>query len=477
MEACESPDADCHGPYQSVFQNVRVGRASNPGSLDISSSKKSGYLQDTASREMRLSKLSPSRGILCYPEKECESSSSVIQEAVSRINFLKSSTGSKSDSSLSSSGSGRTDATESSGSRAGFLRGAESGQKGCGAAEVHKRELGSGRDASVASSSRACNNSSSSSSSTISETARELCKAVSVSLGLSMESSELGEVGPRHAPPPPPLTTESSSDEIYLLGMPLLDCSVIELEGEAKEREYAFAAGRDRGSELRGRDKVLGMFKSGDLVQLSDEGMSLQCNNPSRSHLTSDVLGVHEFPRLSGDIANLSSEGTAATTASDMDATQAASCQFEQLLPASMAQFGHPEFENEPSQSFAKPMSGEFAGPAEDYMNLYNVKIKAEMMPRELNGTWAYPQRYAEDSNGQYGPPKQRSTYSTGHETPFICNPYEYGRSGALVPRERPPPEQWYPGGMLTRPPYPNVPCVKNEVGEWLDVSSFTDGR
>ncbi|XP_067261573.1 androgen receptor isoform X3 [Chanodichthys erythropterus] len=472
MEACESPDAVFHGHYQSVFQNVRVARANNPESLDISSSKKSSCLQETASREMRLSKLSPNRGIICWPEKECESASSVIQAAASRIHFLKSSTGNKTDSSMSCSVSGRADATESSGRRAAFLRGAESGQKGCGAAEVHKRELGSGRDASVASSSRAC------SSSTISETARELCKAVSVSLGLAMESSELSEVGQHHAPPPPPLTTESSSDGNFMLGMPLLDCSVSELEAGAKDREYALAAGRGRDLELRGSDRALGMFKSGDLVQLAGEVTTVQYSNASRSHLTANVQEVHEFASLR-DIANLSSEGTAATTASDMDATQAASCQFEQLLPASMAHFVHPEFENGPSHSFAKPaaMSGEFTGAMEDYVNHYNVKIKAEMMPRELNDTWAYPHRYTEDGNGQHGPPKQRTTYTTGHETPFICNPYEYGRSGSLVPRERPPPEQWYPGGMLTRPPYPNVPCVKNEVGEWLDVSSFTDGR
>ncbi|KAG1937530.1 androgen receptor [Pimephales promelas] len=462
MEACESPEAVFHGSYQSLFQNVRVKRANNE-SLDISSSKKCGFLQETASREMRLSKLSPRRGILRSPEKECESTISVIQLAASRIHFLKSSTESKSDSSLSSSGSGLADATESSDSRAGFLRGAESGQKGYGAAEVHKHELGSGRDASVASCSRAC-----SSGITISETARELCKAVSVSLGLAMESSELGEVGPHHAPP---LTTESSSDEMY---MPLLDCSVSEPGAGAKDREYALAMGqRDRGLELRGRDKVLGMFKSSDLVQLAGDVTTSQYSNASKSHLTSALQEVHEFASMSGDIANPSSEGTAA---SDMDATHAASCQFEQLLPASMAHFVHPEFENGPSQSFAKPsaMSGEFT---ENYANQYNVKIKAEMMPRDLNGTWAYPHRYADDSNGQYGPPKQRTTYATDHETPFISNPYEYGQSGSLVPRERPPPEQWYPVGMLGRPPYPNVPCVKNEVGEWLDVTSLTDGR
>uniref|UniRef100_A0A672QEK0 Androgen receptor n=1 Tax=Sinocyclocheilus grahami TaxID=75366 RepID=A0A672QEK0_SINGR len=467
-EACESPDAGFHGPYQSVFQNVRVARASNPESLDFSSSKKCGCLQETASREMRLSKLSPGRGVICCPEKECESASLVMQ----------SSTGSRSDSSLSSSGSGRADATESSGSRAGFLRGAESGQKRCGAVEVHTRELGSSHDASVASRSRACTTSSSSgdSSSSISETARELCKAVSVSLGLAMESSELGEVGPHHAPPP--LTTESSSEEIYLIGMPLLNCSVSEREAGRKDRDYALAAGRDRGTELRGRDKLLGMFKSGDLEQLAGEGTTLQCSSTSRSHLTADVQEVHEFGSLSGDFGNLSSERT---TAADIDATRAASCLFEQLLPASMTHFVHPELENGPSQSqsFAKPaeMSGEFAGPVDDYVNLYNVKIKAEMMPRELNDTWAYPHRYAEDRNGQYGLPNQRTAYASGHETPFICNPYEYGRSEALVPRERPPPAQWYPNGMLTRPPYPNVPCVKNEMGKWLDVTSFEDGR
>ncbi len=460
VEACESPDAVFHGPYQSVFQNAE--------SLDFSSSKKRGCLRETASTEMRLSKLSPSKRICC-PENECESASSVMQATASRIHFYKSSTGSKSNSPLSSSGSGRSDAIESSSSRAGLLRGAELGQKGCSAAAVHSRELCLVRDACVASSSRACttttNTNDSNRSSSISETARELCKAVSVSLGLAMESSELGEVGPHHAPPH--MTTESRSEEIFLFGMPLLNCSVSEREaGGGKEREYALESGRDRGAELRGRNKLLEMFKSGDLEQLAGEVTTLQCSTASRSHLTADV---HAFASLSGDFANFSSEGT----------TAPASCQFEQLLHHNMVPFVQPELENGPSQSFAKPteMSGEFAGPVEDYVNLYNVKIKAEMMPRELNDTWTYPHRYAEDSNGQYGSPKQTTPYASGHDTPFICNPYEYGRSEALVPRERPPPEQWYPGGMLTRPPYPNMPCVKNEMGKWLDVSSFTDNR
>uniref|UniRef100_A0A9J7XKD4 Androgen receptor n=1 Tax=Cyprinus carpio carpio TaxID=630221 RepID=A0A9J7XKD4_CYPCA len=357
-----------------------------------------------------------------------------------------------------------------------LIYGQRSGQKDCAAAEVHSR-----RDARVASSSRACNitttTSTSTSSSSISETARELCKAVSVSLGLAMESSELGEVEPHHAPPL--LTTKSRNEGMYLFGMPLLNCSVKEREAGGKEREYALAAGLDRGTELRGRDKVLEMFKTGDLEQLAGEVTTLQCSSASRSHLTADVQGVHEFASVSGDIVNLSSEGTAATTAPDMYETRAASCQFEELLPASMAHFVQPELENGPNQSFAKPaeMSGEFAGPVEDYVNLYNVKIKAERMPRELNDTWAYPHRYAEDCNDQYGFPKQRTPYASGHDTPFICNPYEYGRNEALVPRERPPPEQWYPGGMLTRPPYPNMPRLKNEMGNWLDVTSLTDSR
>ncbi|XP_042580218.1 androgen receptor-like [Cyprinus carpio] len=460
-EACESPYAVFHRPYQSVFQSVRVSRASNAESLDFSSSEKRGCLQETASTEKRLSKLSHSKEIICCPEKECESESSVMRSSIR----------SKSDTSLSCSG--RADATESSGSRAGFLRGTESGPKDCAAAEVHSR-----RDARVASSSRACNittttstsTTSSSSSSSISETARELCKAVSVSLGLAMESSELGEVEPHHAPPL--LTTKSRNEGMYLFGMPLLNCSLKEREAGGKEREYALAAGLDRGTELRGRDKVLEMFKTGDLEQLAGEVTTLQCSSASRSHLTADVQGVHEFASVSGDIVNLSSEGTAATTAPDMYETRAASCQFEELLPASMAHFVQPELENGPNQ-----MSGEFPGPVEDYVNLYNVKIKAERMPRELNDTWAYPHRYAEDCNDQYGSPKQRTPYASGHDTPFICNPYEYGRNEALVPRERPPPEQWYPGGMLTRPPYPNMPRLKNEMGNWLDVTSLTDGR
>ncbi|XP_051516402.1 androgen receptor [Myxocyprinus asiaticus] len=459
-EVYESPDAASHGPYQSVFQSVRVVRANNTSvseSLDISSTKKCGCLHDKAAREMRLSKLSPS------PEKECESASSLMEEEASRYHFLKSSTGSKSAQSLSSGGCADT----------GLHWSAESGRKCSGAAEVHTRELGLRRDASVASS-RAC-------SSTISETARELCKAVSVSLGLAMESSELGEVGQHHAPPPS-LTNESSSEEFYLFGMPLLDCSVSKRETGGMDREYALAAGRDRGCELQGRDKLFGMFKSANLEHLPGEVTTFQCSNPSHTHLRADVQEAPEFASMSGDIANLSSEGLSATTAPDMDATRAASCQFEQLLPAHTTHYVHPvplpsELDNGPCQSFVKfaAMSGEER--YSDYLNMHNVKIKAEMMPRELNETRTYSHRYNEDSNGYYGPPKQRNPYTTGHETPFICNPYEYARGGTLRPQERPPPEQWYPGGMLTRPPYPNVPCVKNEVGEWLDVTSLTDGR
>ncbi|KAA0717188.1 Androgen receptor [Triplophysa tibetana] len=482
-DVCESPDAVFHGPYQSVFRVVRASNAAVAQSLEMSSSKKCGCLHDTVLREMRFSKLSPITGSCC-PEKECESATSLMEAETSRIYFInKSSTGSKGDSFVSSGGSARKDAAESGGSCTGSRRGADTGQKSGIADEVHTRELGSCRDASVASS-RAC---STSSSSTISDTARELCKAVSVSLGLAMESSELGEVGPYHAPPPP-LTTESSGEEMYLYGMPLLECSVSEREAGGKGRRYALAAGRDRVEEMPGSDKVLGMFKTGNLEQLSGEGTTLPCNNSSHTHLSTDVQEVREFGSLSGEISNLSSEGTSAATAADMDASRAASCQFEQLLPANMAHFVHPEsmhteLINGPCRSYAKPasMSHEFAGPAEDrysnYMNMYNVKIKSEMMPRELNETWAYQHRYAEDGNGQYVPPKQRDPYAAGHEAPFICNPYEYGRSGALVPRERPPPEQWYPGGMLTRPPYPNVPCVKNEMGEWLDVTPFADSR
>nr|AMQ81677.1 androgen receptor protein [Luciobarbus capito] len=467
-EACESPDAVFHGPYQSVFQNAE--------SLDFSISKKHGCLQETASTELLLTKLSPSKGIICCPEKECEGASLVIQAAANRIYFHKSLTGSKIDSSLSSSASGRADATESSGSRASFLRGAEIGQKGFAAAEVHSRELCSARDASVASSSRACTTTTTSrSSSSISETALELCKAVSVSSGLAMESSELGEEGSHYAPPP--LTTESSSEEIFLFGMPLLNCSVSEREaGGGKEREYALAAGRDRGAVLRGRDKLLEMFKSGDLEQMAGEVTTLQCSTASRSHLTADVPEVHEFASLSGDFANLNSEGTAAP---DMDATRAASCQFEQLLPQSMAHFVQPELENGPSQSFAKPteMSGEFAGPVEDYVNHYNVKIKAEMMPRELNDTWAYQHRYAEDSNFQYGSLKQRHLTHLVTIRLLSVTPTSTAEARLWFRGSDLRPNSGTPGGMLTRPPYPNMPCVKNEMGKWLDVTSYTDTR
>ncbi len=187
-EACESPATVFHGPYQSVFQNAE--------SLDFSSSKKRGCLQETASTEMRLSKLSPSKAIICCPEKECESASLVMQAAVSRIHFHKSLTGSKSDSSLSSSARARADRHRKQRQSRRFPSGAlRVGHKGCAAAEVHSREL----CRSVTQVWRvvvARAPPPTAASSSISETARELCKAeLSVIFGLSYGVQRTGRGG------------------------------------------------------------------------------------------------------------------------------------------------------------------------------------------------------------------------------------------------------------------------------------------
>ena len=111
-----------------------------------------------------------------------------------------------------------------------------------------------------------------------------------------------------------------------------------------------------------------------------------------------------------------------------------------------------------------------------DYLHQqHSVKVKSEAINNESSGTpWGLHYRYNE--NVHYGPPRQNmNTCNAAPEATFICNPYEYDKGG-LVHRERTNLEAWYPGGILGRVTYPNSNCIKNEVGDWLDVA-YSDPR
>ncbi|XP_071316397.1 androgen receptor isoform X2 [Trachinotus anak] len=258
---------------------------------------------------------------------------------------------------------------------------------------------------------------------TISDTARELCKAVSVSLGLATESTD----------------TSDMDAALSVFGAASLSC----------------AGARAAGTEYRGPDRddrpvhvqrqLVEVFKS------SDTAAPLH-------HFTSTRTSVDEqnFPLCEAD---------------DITSARTASCPYAASAPGSLAHFGHAAAER-PCRVY-RPPDEEARGSVDamenkfDYQpEQYSVKVKSE--DSECAGAlWAGDYAFNEKYNSQvWGSRHCMSAHSTGANTAFICDPYE--RS---VVRS----EQWYPGRML-RPPYPNSSYMKTEVGEWLDVT-YNDTR
>lgn len=261
---------------------------------------------------------------------------------------------------------------------------------------------------------------------TISETARELCKAVSVSLGLAMDA------------------------HVHERGM---------------RREDEDAEDEDRNSA--GRDRLVDMFKSGSSsgggnrhVGTEDDFMMMMMHMDSCTHRTVSARDVPNSDYDTGRSGLVHFKSHACPETGGAAESTASSCQYEQQ-PHHL------------SLNFSRPPPDDPSAPAPDhdeyyYWPRYNVRVKTETptgVPETRN--WS---RYG-PAGAQYGP----SAHSL--EPPLICNPYEYNRSGAGLGTGTP--EPWYHGaGMLSRvPPYPGAPCLKNEVGEWLDVTSLTDGR
>ncbi|XP_023590416.1 androgen receptor isoform X4 [Trichechus manatus latirostris] len=73
-----------------------------------------------------------------------------------------------------------------------------------------------------------------------------------------------------------------------------------------------------------------------------------------------------------------------------------------------------------------------------------------------------------------YGPCGGGGGSGTGVEAGTVA-PYGYSRpSQGLAGQESdfPPPDVWYPGGMVSRVPYPSPSCVKSEMGPWMESYS-----
>ncbi|XP_053702579.1 androgen receptor isoform X1 [Synchiropus splendidus] len=249
---------------------------------------------------------------------------------------------------------------------------------------------------------------------TISETGRELCRAVSVSLGLTMESSEPN--GSDSALNP---GSEQMSAE-FLFRVPL-SCS---------------GAPRYRCSE---QEESRNKFSSADPVA------PLQPLSPE----------PHFPPCEAEDI-----------TSKDLD--QLDSCTFGQAAREQSERYGPLE---RPCRVY-KPQPGEFGEAAGNRFRgyppeHYTFRVKSEDATGDSTvGLWANNYSLNEARNSPFWGSRQQymSAHSSGTSA-FICNPYE---------RSPGRPEQWYPAGGMLRPNYPNSSYIKTE--EWLDVP-YTDAR
>nr|BAA33451.1 androgen receptor [Pagrus major] len=283
---------------------------------------------------------------------------------------------------------------------------------------------------------------------TISETARELCKAVSVSLGLAMESNDPSDMDAA-------LSQCAANDQLrgeYLFGVGAAPLSCP--GAQAAVSEYKCPEERPLHGHKQ-QQQLMDMFKS------SETGAHLQ-------HLTSTRTPVDEHNFTLCKAEDLTPEETA-----HQDSVRAAACPYAQsALPGNMAHFGSPAPER-PWQLYKPPdEAGDFGEVMESRFvtsgyqpEQYSVKIKCEDT-ESAGALWGGNYTFNDRYNSQcWGPRQCMNAHSTGANS-ALCHPYE--RSVAR-------PEHWYPGGML-RSPYPNSSYVKSEVGEWLDVP-YSDPR
>ncbi|XP_045895080.1 androgen receptor-like isoform X3 [Micropterus dolomieu] len=280
---------------------------------------------------------------------------------------------------------------------------------------------------------------------TISETARELCKAVSVSMGLATESNDTSDMEPTL----PPFVANDQMGGEYLFGVGAVPLNCPGAQYLCPDRDDRL---------LQGQKQLVEMFKS------SETTARLQ-----------DLIST----RTSVDDQNFTLCRTDDITSDEidhLDTARAASCPYASSAPGNLAHFGHAAPER-PYRVYKPADEGRDFGEAVEKFGFYHpeqysVKIKSEDS-ESAGALWGSNYTFNDKHNSQcWGSRQCTNAHSTGATTAFICNPYE---------RSAMRPEQWYPGGML-RPPYPNSNYGKTEVGEWLDVafndtSRFEAGR
>uniref|UniRef100_A0A7N8XA38 Androgen receptor n=1 Tax=Mastacembelus armatus TaxID=205130 RepID=A0A7N8XA38_9TELE len=275
---------------------------------------------------------------------------------------------------------------------------------------------------------------------TISETARELCKAVSVSLGLTMESSDMGDADA--ALPPCAANDQIRGEYLFGVGAAPVSCP----GAEAALTEYRCPDRHER--SLHSQKQLVEVYETSDsrapLVHLNskrtpaDEQNFILCEADDRNSKEIDHL----------------------------DTAHTVSCPY---VPDSLTHFGQTATERpcrvykprDEARDFGDAAEGKFGGYQHEQLSITPKSEDTESTGALCN----YP--FNNKHSSQFWASRQCvSTQSAGANTAFICHPYE---------RSVMRPDEWYPGGLL-RPLYPNSNYMKPEVGEWVDVS-YNDTR
>ncbi|XP_029925114.1 androgen receptor [Myripristis murdjan] len=301
---------------------------------------------------------------------------------------------------------------------------------------------------------RVGNSRSNSACATISETAREVRKAVSVSLGLAMEPNEMSDLDPSLPLSPSVTNDQMPGDNFFGAGAAPLNCP----EAQAALCEYKCPDPNDR--PLHSGKQLVEMFESSEDADLQQ-------------------LASIRAPADEQDLRLSQADGITSKEIDYLDSARLDSCPYGPLVADSMPHFGHTVTEKA-SHAYKHPGHARDVAEAmevkyvEYLQEQCSFKIKSEAINSSPFGTvWGTNYTYSDNRSSHFGGSRHSANaLSAGANTTFICNPYE---RSAMRP-ELPSAEQWHPAGMVGRPPYPNSSYVKNEAGDWMDVS-YSEAR
>lgn len=259
----------------------------------------------------------------------------------------------------------------------------------------------------------------------ISETARELCKAVSVSLGLATYTGDMDAALPACA------ANDRTRGEC-LLG---LSAMPVKFPGARSVDAAEYQDARVQ----PGQEQPVELFKSSDGAAPLQHRASTQTSAGDRKFTLckADDLASEEFHHL--------------------DSVRAASCPFAHSAQINLALFGQvtdrpcPVYKPpDGARDVAEAAESKFGGYEPEH---YGVKIKSELPGTAgvlLGSNYTFNDKY----NSEFWDGRQcMSTHSNGANR-ALCNPYE--RS---VVRHEP----WYYGGMAKNP-HPSSSYMKSEV-------------